>query len=476
MRASVLDRLVCPHSGHRLEADVLAATGAGPDAVVEFAVLSGPTADFPVLCGVPVFVPVPADVLGLLRAGRHEEATALAAFAGVARSRKARALELGRRSRLAAPVVGPLAHTVERRFQRRARAAVFGGGGSPLDPVRFAYADAADASDYFQYRYSTPRHLVALSCIEADLPAGGLVLDVGCGAGHLTWAITQRAGEAPVVGVERELFLLLAANRLATGADFVCADATSLPFPPASVERVFAFDVLSFVTLKRALVGELARVLGPGGRMALTSVINARTPHVYAGEPLAPEGWRALVAHRPHRLLADADILRRYLEGQGLPAAGEPAPAVLDHAPTLTVLVRPEGELADAAPFDGWPHARGPLAVNPLYAAAPAGPDRLEYERRMPSAVFAADNPGILDYLPEHFGVDRETAAAAAAGRWTAELEPLVRSLALLTLPPAFPGARWPGFGEPAAGRADGVAGDGRPAVPPGHADLRAST
>lgn len=455
MRKSLLEALVCPRSGRGMDVEVLADDGVDGAPDVRFGVLSGPAGEYPIVEGIPVFQPTGENVVGLLRSRRFDDATAAAVLGQLPRNRRSRLLALGVGTAVVGRAAGAVRAADERRLERRTKRAILEDGRlrGPAEILRFGYLDSAGASaeafNYFRFRYSMPRYPVALSCIEAALPSPGPIVDVGCGAGHLTWALQQRAGTTPVVGVERELFLLLVARQLAPSAAFVCADAAALPFRTGWAARAFAFDVLSFVTQKWAVVREIDRVLGPGGRMAFTSVKNARRPHVHAGEPLTPDGWRSLVGDRPHRLIPDRVVLDRYLDGVGCPAAGECASTEIDGAPTLTLLAtKGIDDFVDAGPFDGWPHARGPLSVNPLYAPVRGPDDELAYELRFPSEAFAADSPDLRRYLPQRFRVDDLTLRAAATGEIAEELELLVARQAVLTLPAAMPGSGWsPSFG-----------------------------
>lgn len=110
--------------------------------------------------------------------------------------------------------------------------------------------------------------------------AGDRVLDLGCGGGRHAFE-AHRHG-AHVVALDRsaeeagQVVALLAAMRLeaeaptaALGAA-VTGDALSLPFADGSFDRVVAAEVLEHVPDDRAAMAELARVLRPGGTLAVT--------------------------------------------------------------------------------------------------------------------------------------------------------------------------------------------------------------
>lgn len=91
------------------------------------------------------------------------------------------------------------------------------------------------------------------------------VLDVGCGGGFLSNALSLRGHE--VTGFDlSQPSLDVAARHDATGrVRYVNGDAARLPFDKASVDVVTAMDFLEHVEDAGAVIGEAARVLVPGG-------------------------------------------------------------------------------------------------------------------------------------------------------------------------------------------------------------------
>ena len=99
------------------------------------------------------------------------------------------------------------------------------------------------------------------------LPAGSVVLDLACGTGDLCRELTRRGHRA--VGVDRSAGML-AAHR--TTSPLVRGDALRLPFPDHSVDGIVCgFGIRNFASLK-PFFAECARVLRPGGRVALLEV------------------------------------------------------------------------------------------------------------------------------------------------------------------------------------------------------------
>jgi ubiquinone/menaquinone biosynthesis C-methylase UbiE len=112
---------------------------------------------------------------------------------------------------------------------------------------------------------------------EMALRPGMRVLDAGCGGGRHLCEAFRRPG-VEVVGIDlcmedltraRGFLHLMAAEQ--AGRWLVCrGDVQQLPFKDHSFDVVVCSEVLEHVADNRAAVGELARVLRPGGQMAVT--------------------------------------------------------------------------------------------------------------------------------------------------------------------------------------------------------------
>jgi demethylmenaquinone methyltransferase/2-methoxy-6-polyprenyl-1,4-benzoquinol methylase len=96
------------------------------------------------------------------------------------------------------------------------------------------------------------------------LPGGAAVADVGCGTGDLCTEL-ERAGYR-AIGFDFSHGMLTAAT---TSAPLVEADALRLPLADAAVGGVTSGFALRNVTDLEALFAEVARVVRPGGRVAL---------------------------------------------------------------------------------------------------------------------------------------------------------------------------------------------------------------
>ena len=137
----------------------------------------------------------------------------------------------------------------------------------------------------------------------AGLADGDRVMDVGCGTGVLARAAVGRVGRSGrVVGVDPNAGMLDVARRLSPEVTWVTGVAEQLPFPAASFDRVVSQFALMFFTDRLTALTEMARVLAPGGSLAIATWASLDTTPGYAamvellGELFGEEAAAALRA------------------------------------------------------------------------------------------------------------------------------------------------------------------------------------
>jgi SAM-dependent methyltransferase len=174
-----------------------------------------------------------------------------------------------------------------------------------------------------------------------DLRPGMTVLDLGCGEGRHAFEALRRGadvvavdwGRSEVETTKRWLGAIAEAGEAGRAADGTAAryevvrgDLTALPFPDASVDRVIASEVLEHIPDDAAAFAEIARVLRPGGRAAVT------VPR-YGPERIC---WALSDAYHAneggHIRIYRGDVLRTRLAAAGLVPGGSHHAHAL-HAP-----------------------------------------------------------------------------------------------------------------------------------------------
>jgi SAM-dependent methyltransferase len=151
----------------------------------------------------------------------------------------------------------------------------------------------------------------------ADLHEGETVLDLGSGGGADVLVSARRVGPTGrAIGLDMTDEMLALARRNAAdagaaNAEFVKGYIEDIPLPDASVDVVISNCVVNLAADKRRVAAEAARVLRPGGRLAVSDII--ADPDMDAATRADMAQWTgciagALTADDFRAALADAGI------------------------------------------------------------------------------------------------------------------------------------------------------------------------
>ena len=101
------------------------------------------------------------------------------------------------------------------------------------------------------------------------------ILDYGCGYGRSCAALIQK-GYTQVWGLDSSQAMIRRAAREVPAAHFQHLPSPQLPFPDHSFEAVLLFAVLTCIPFdadQQQLIGELQRVLAPGGYLYISDLL-----------------------------------------------------------------------------------------------------------------------------------------------------------------------------------------------------------
>lgn len=127
------------------------------------------------------------------------------------------------------------------------------------------------------------RRAVAASIAALAPQPGEHVLDLGCGTGRAAELIARRG--ARVTGIDHSpLMVETARRRCGDRATIVAAEFDRLPLNDAGVDAVFACNTLYFWHDEAAILGELRRVLRPGGRFVAYVTAGSAIARLFGGK------------------------------------------------------------------------------------------------------------------------------------------------------------------------------------------------
>jgi arsenite methyltransferase len=215
---------------------------------------------------------------------------------------------------------------------------------------------------------------MGLSCgnpvATANLREGEVVVDLGSGGGLDVFLAAEKVGPAGrAVGIDMtpemlELARRNASKRLEGGAhdnvEFHLATIDRLPLADSSVDVVISNCVINLATDKPAVFREIARVLKPGGRLAVSDIaLKLPLPLELSQDLLAYVGC-----------IAGAIPVEDYK--RGLVEAGFSEVAVIDSGADLNAYAQVEGQTGCCAPTLKEDAPQSSLPVTSSACCAPA--------------------------------------------------------------------------------------------------------
>ncbi|WP_416985495.1 class I SAM-dependent methyltransferase [Streptomyces sp. T028] len=155
---------------------------------------------------------------------------------------------------------------------------------------------------HWDTRFPDDGPVYAAAVAELGLREGDRVLDAGCGTGRALPPLRAAVGPSGVVvGADLTPAMLQAAVRAGRDRDgrLLLADVAALPLRAESLDAVFAAGLIAHLPDPAENLRELARVVRPGGVLALFHPIGRAALAARQGRQITPQDLRAEPNLRP---------------------------------------------------------------------------------------------------------------------------------------------------------------------------------
>lgn len=129
---------------------------------------------------------------------------------------------------------------------------------------------------YLQRLVFEPVQETVLELAAAEVPQPAAILDVGCGTGRLLRSAEQRFPTAALEGIDASAGMVRHAQAVLPARSRIriqMATAEKLPFANGQFDLVFSTMTFHHWDDQRGCIGEVARVLKPGGRWLLADFV-----------------------------------------------------------------------------------------------------------------------------------------------------------------------------------------------------------
>lgn len=266
-------------------------------------------------------------------------------------------------------------------------------------------------TSYLQYRFSAPSFISSLSLIPVIKEAGGYMLDVCAGVGHLAFTVARHVPAIKIVCVERRFTSLYLVREFFAphAAGYINWDASQmLPFVDDFFNSVVCLDSFHYIETKYLFSREMMRVLDKNGILLIPHIHNSSLPNVLPGTPLSPSHYQGLFSDFKIRMIPEEWMLRDLLSEQVVDIGDTKDEISIDNAEAFT-LAASKGDryfkrystemLFTSSPIN--------LIVNPIYRVKKCrGGIRLKL--KFPCRLYKAEFPLVERYFEKKIFISND--------------------------------------------------------------------
>jgi ubiquinone/menaquinone biosynthesis C-methylase UbiE len=174
--------------------------------------------------------------------------------------------------------------------------------------------------NWFSYLLNANRHTLATAtvAVQETITPASVVIDIGCGWGHLVAKLTEKSGRRPrqIIAIDKSFFSLLCAQLFHSHRTtlYVCSDVEAgIPVRDHGADQIVFLDAFMWIYGKNHIVRESHRALKTKGVLNIINV-HVTTPETLSyGYGITSQHLRRLL----HRLFTSPTFFSNWLNSDG---------------------------------------------------------------------------------------------------------------------------------------------------------------
>lgn len=262
--------------------------------------------------------------------------------------------------------------------------------------------------EYLKHRFSSQTFWSFYPFIPLIEKNNQKVLDMGCGAGHLSYILSKHMQPENLVCVDENYTLLLLAKRfMARHANFVCLDANDpLPFQDGIFSSIVMMDSFHYIANRALLAGEISRMLSDNALLLHLHLHNVLRKNPSPGFAMSPESWKGLFPDLNPRIMPETTLVRDFITLSEMDLTKDYPVDAINSANALSMIATTDECLVDKYDdLHGYLEKgmRNPV-INPMYKIV-HGNNTLVLERKAPNRMFVEEYPLSMSFLPKKYTV-----------------------------------------------------------------------
>lgn len=302
---------------------------------------------------------------------------------------------------------------------------------------------------YLKHRFSTDSFFSLYPFLNIIDEKKARILDLGCGAGHGSFVLSQYVKPLDLCCADKCYNLLyLAKKYFAPKANFICLDfENALPFKNGIFSSIIMSDALFIVRSRFSFIHEISRVLMQNGLSLFlhvhSSLGNDLAPIGNRRETMTPKAWKHLFEriNLPTVMISEEKVLKDFLYQNRLNLLSRSSEDELNCSDALIIFSTSDKNVfRDYDNVDNFLlNEKKNLVINPIYDITIKGSEFILSRPSMSANAVGDFYPVAESYIPNKIEIKKNLVKNTSVSKESSEqLDDLIRKFVVLNVPEKF--------------------------------------